>query len=212
MDCITFYRDIYSRDEAQEFRPGNNDTLAHDKFQVKFQIKDNEGNPLEEVMVNLNGHSDSTNENGVLIYDEMGLGAYFIHCTADGYLPYTSSQLIFSDTTISVTLSPKLWMDAWMSLFDGATGNPVSRATVRSGARTFVSGSNGMVHIDSLRPGYLPFSIEHGDYFPFEDSLLVQGDTSFYVSMSNRLASVFFEIDDGTLPLVNALVKFNKQS
>ena len=78
-------------------------------------------------MVNLNGHSDSTNENGVLIYDEMGLGAYTIHCTADGYLPYTSSQLIFSDTTISVTLSPKLWMDAWMSLFDGATGNPVSQ-------------------------------------------------------------------------------------
>ena len=66
--------------------------------------------------------------------------------------------------------------------------------------------------LTNLHPGYLPFSIEHGDYFPFEDSLLVQGDTSFYVSMSNRLASVFFEIDDGTLPLVNALVKFNKQS
>ncbi len=186
------------------------DTSASVSFQVRVILTDiHTGSHITDGNVDFGSFMMSTDDSGEAIYTGIKFATYVVTCTAPGYLPSSTPMSIFSDTTIHISLSHKILADTWLTIVDRVTGVPLNRAVLTLESQVLLTNITGIVHIEDLPHGTFSFKIEHNEYFPLSDSIIIQGDTSLVISLTKKLANICFELIDLTHPVENALVSFN---
>ncbi|MFO7874243.1 MAG: T9SS type A sorting domain-containing protein [Bacteroidales bacterium] len=159
-------------------------------FTVTFDIQDEQGAPVEDATITLNGIE---NEAGDYTFNEVESGAYSFTVEADGFLEYTEDNLeVDEDTLVEVTLTRETFVVTF-SIRD-EQDSPVNDAIVTLGDTTNEAGD---YVFEEVEEGTYSFAVEADGFLHYnEDNLEVSAETMVDVTLTHETFDVTFVIED----------------
>ena len=182
-------------------------------FQVTLEVVNQAtGEPLEGATVVFGDSTFVTGPSGTITLEALEYGFYPRSVEANGYYPLEVSYTeVYSDTTFTWELQRDR-PDITFNVLDRSSLDPVYRATVTTGEGTWPSNEQGEVILEDVAGDTLSFTITHGDYFTFTDTLVPEGDSLYTVLLTPLYADVVFEVSDGAGPVDQAEVLLGGRS
>ena len=166
--------------------------------QLHVEVLDrNDFGPVYRAAVNINGKTLLTGEDGMIDFGKIsGDTTLVFSITHEDYLTYNDSAFVNSDTTIQITMYPKL-TDIGFKISD--SDGPVYSAMVNIGGMTGYTDNNGEVLFYKMPAGKeYHYKISKDERKPIEDSLYLQMDTTVMIMMSSDTLNLISHPSDGS--------------
>lgn len=179
-------------------------------FDVSIKVIDQlTGQPLQHASVTINEDILQSNDKGEVFLSQQPYGYYNILVERDGYFNVKDQIELIKDTAIAVELM-KDNPDVSIYIENGITREPVAGANITWNDEGYsVTGSQGQLILSDFPADTMLFSINHSDYFPLTDTLVISSDTSINISLMPNKADVTFEIRDDEGPVNGAVIALN---
>ena len=156
--------------------------------QLHVEVLDkNDFSPVYLAAVNINGKTLLTGENGMIDFGTIPKDTTLVFSiTHEDYLTYNDSAFVNSDTTIQISMYPKL-TDIGFKISDSE--GPVYSAMVNTGGMTIPTNQQGEAYFYNLpsREEYV-YSVSKNGYQPITDTVYIMTDTTFNVSIEKTLS------------------------
>jgi hypothetical protein len=163
------------------------------------------GEPVDSAELGFHAYLAITNDSGQASM-ELFKGKWVFTVRHGDYFTLTDTVIITCDTSLVIPLTEK--HEALVRVVDRATGEPINRAEIHYGDDLKNTGNTGLASID-LTDGKWVYSVQHRDYFMWNDSVVITSDTSLVIPLTRKLANIEFEIGDSSGPVAGAAVTLN---
>lgn len=185
--------------------------LPGDPVNIEFIAKNSEsGMPVENCLIEFNEKTYYTDVNGTVLINEPE-GQYLLNAAKRHLKPLVNQQVnISSDTVITLMLDSAKYQVA-LQVFDHQTGNILTFIDVNVNTGLQEKSSNGEALIE-LTAGNYTITVQSRNYHDLVTQHTIESDTSLKVSLERSTADVRFQLKNGTQPIKEALVVFNKDS
>lgn len=176
---------------------------------VTFSVTDGEL-PIEMANVTMQGVNQRTNEQGMVIYNDIEPGYWTYNIEKEGYYPILDSLLMAdNDTTLSITM--QLIPDVNLVITDGEL--PIAGAIVELNGITEVSNTEGAVEFLDVEAGKYGYKVTKDKMVTIEDTLLVESDDyTDTIEMQLLTYKYTVTITDGNNYLQGAEVVVNNET
>jgi hypothetical protein len=174
-------------------------------------IKEGKELTLEGAVIRMGDRRAVADSSGMAEFIMLPEGRYAYTVSLQGYEDHSDTIDVPSDTTI-VLLKAIEDFQVRLNIVNRSTNVPVYRALVTYKNLLISTNQSGVAILEHLPYGTVAYTVEHNDYFPIADSILVRKDTSLKCTMTPRLAELQLEITDGSLPVAGAAVHLEGSS
>ncbi|MBI2564803.1 hypothetical protein HYV79_02330 [Candidatus Woesearchaeota archaeon] len=162
----------------------SNDATTH---KVNFELRDQNGNAVENAEVLLNSVSATSDSSGRAVFNEVKSGTFFYTVLHNNFETVQGSLVVNNqDVTIALTLSAKIVSpDLFITTFfvhDTENGVGIKGAKVTFGGVTSFSDEFGLVRFAS-EEGWYDYTITHSNYLSREGSVFVLNDQTYNLGM-----------------------------
>lgn len=165
-------------------------TLKH--FTVLISAVDENGDPVENALVNINNEVLTTNDQGQ-VTALLQNGNYPFTITKIGYNDYTGSVIV-TDQNTSIVANMIFYL--WQTLFTikGKNNLPLNNASLNIYGQTYQSDENGQIEV-RLKNGTYPYFITYLGYDDYQSNLVVLNkNESIDVLMQEKTYAVTFSV------------------
>lgn len=165
-------------------------TLKH--FTVLISAVDENGDPVENALVNINNEVLTTNDQGQ-VTALLQNGNYPFTITKIGYNDYTGSVIV-TDQNTSIVANMIFYL--WQTLFTikGKNNLPLNNASLNIYGQTYQSDENGQIEV-RLKNGTYPYSITYLGYDDYQSNLVVLNkNESIDILMQEKTYAVTFSV------------------
>lgn len=165
-------------------------TLKH--FTVLISAVDENGDPVENALVNINNEVLTTNDQGQ-VTALLQNGNYPFTITKIGYNDYTGNVVV-TDQNTSIVANMTFYL--WQILFTikGKNNLPLNNASLNIYGQTYQSDENGQIEV-RLKNGTYPYSITYLGYDDYQSNLVVLNkNESIDVLMQEKTYAVIFSV------------------
>lgn len=165
-------------------------TLKH--FTVLISAVDENGDPVENALVNINNEVLTTNDQGQ-VTALLQNGNYPFTITKIGYNDYTGNVVV-TDQNTSIVANMTFYL--WQILFTikGKNNLPLNNASLNIYGQTYQSDENGQIEV-RLKNGTYPYSITYLGYDDYQSNLVVLNkNESIDVLMQEKTYAVTFSV------------------
>ena len=165
-------------------------TLKH--FTVLISAVDENGDPVENALVNINNEVLTTNDQGQ-VTALLQNGNYPFTITKIGYNDYTGNVVV-TDQNTSIVANMIFYL--WQILFTikGKNNLPLNNASLNIYGQTYQSDENGQIEV-RLKNGTYPYSITYLGYDDYQSNLVVLNkNESIDVLMQEKTYAVIFSV------------------
>jgi hypothetical protein len=118
-------------------------------------------------------------------------------------------QTILDEMIPLDSIRPETKPQALVTVIDRVTGEPLYNARLLYGENLRLTDDSGQARLDNLTEGLWIYCVEHYDYYPLTDSLVISGDTSLVIPLTKKAANIYFSVSDSTGPVTGASVALN---
>ena len=170
--------------------------LTMQEHDVTFEVTDsNTGSKIEGAEVTLNGYTDETDADGLVVFQNVMSGSYNWEVEKQGYDSNSGSIDVYSDKLVEVPLTIQEH-DITFEVTDSDTGSSIENAVVTLNGHTGTTDANGLLVLDSVNSGSFNWEVEKQGYYSNSGSIDVYSDKLVEVPLTIQEHDVTFEVTD----------------
>lgn len=180
-------------------------------YTATFKVVSTDGSVLENAKVLFNSTQQMTSSSGVATFTQVPYSSSLPYTiTKTGFLPYTANTKITGDTTINVTIEPKV--KGIVTFRVTGNGSPISGAKVSFNSTEQTTTSTGIASFNNV-----PFATSHtytivkDGFFTASASIVPTSDTTINVNLNKNTGNVKFKTTSNGTPIQGVTVKFNNK-
>ncbi len=143
-------------------------------YTVTFNVKDQASNPIENAIISMGDNNYTTNSLGVCTAI-LPSGSYNYSVNAPGYVIFSGSTVVNSNSTVNVTLAPQTYKIDFSVKY--SNGDPISEANIAINGQNLVTNSTGNATINLINGSY-NYTVSKNDFHSFTSSLTVSNQPS----------------------------------
>jgi len=170
-------------------------------FTVTFEIEDEEGDPIDDAIVTLNGVE---NPPGDYVFEEVPAGTRDYKVEKDFYQTVEDEVMVDDDITVEVTMYPEEYTVTFDIIDD--EGNPLDDAVV---TLDDITNDPGDYVFDGITYGTYDYKVEKTGYGTVEDEVNVEGDITVEVILHPAITVTFDIKDEDGNEITEAVVTFD---
>ncbi|MBI9036293.1 MAG: hypothetical protein JEZ03_17670 [Bacteroidales bacterium] len=140
---------------------------------ITFDVKDHNGNPINEALIDFNNEQIQTNENGIAIFENVANTELDYSVSADNAETYTSTLNIVEDATIEVTLIISFNLTFCVT---NSYGIPLQDAQVTINETTQNTNTQGITGFTSVPAGIIDYTVGFDTQTPITETITIVND------------------------------------
>jgi len=146
-------------------------------YDLTFVIEDEDGDPIEDATVEVNGMEEITDEDGKAVFEDLELDTYSYKVTHDDYETEDDKvEIVDQDVTKTVPLEETIITYDLTFVIEDEDGDPIEDATVEVNGMEEITDEQGEAVFEDLEPGSYSYEVRKSDHEMKEGEVTVEDE------------------------------------